>query len=263
MSIEPMTARLAAAEAVAREAGQAALSWFRAPETITVKAKGRQDFVSQADGAVEALIRERLAARFPEDGFIGEEGGHDLDAKTNAGIWVVDPIDGTANFISSIPVWCVSIAYVVGDEIELGVIYDPNREEVFVARRGRGARCNGQPIRASRARSLAEGTVGIGYSPRTTVAPLLGAIERLLGADGMYQCNGSGALMLAYVAAGRLLGYCEAHINAWDCLAGILLVSEGGGWTSDFLGNGGLLKGNSIVAAAPGVAAALSRIAGY
>lgn len=263
MSDERLTARLGAAEAVAREAGQEALSFFRAPETISVKAKGRQDFVSQVDGAVERLIRERLAARFSDDGFIGEEDGADLDAAADAGIWVIDPIDGTANFVSGVPVWCVSIAYVVGDVIELGVIYDPNREELYSARRGQGAWRNGRQIRASRAGSLDEGTVGIGYSPRTAVAPVTGAIERLLTAGGMYQNNGSGALMLAYVAAGRLIGYCEAHINAWDCLAGILLVNEAGGWTSDFLADGGLLKGNPIVAAAPGVAEALSRIADY
>lgn len=255
--------RLQAAKDVAREAGRTALAYFHNPDELEVVTKGRQDFVSEADHAVEALIRERLQGLYPEDGFLGEESGAAIDEKGAGGIWVVDPIDGTTNFVNQVPVWCVSIAYVRQGRIEVGVVYDPNADELFAARRGHGAYCGETPISTSAADSLTQGTVGVGYSTRTSGATAVGSIRRLLDAGGIYQRNGSGALMLAYVGAGRLIGYLEAHINAWDCLAGILLVQEAGGWTNDFLANDGLLQGNPVIAAAPGVADAVRAVAGF
>ena len=258
-----MAGRFQAAKDIAYEAGQAALAYFRNPDALEVVSKGRQDFVSQADFAVETLIRERVHKLFPDDGFLGEEGGGSLDEHAASGIWVVDPIDGTTNFINRVPVWCISIAYVRQCRIEAGVVYDPNADELFAARRGQGAFCGGAPISVSTADSLAQGTVGIGYSTRTSAATAVDSIRRLLDAGGIYQRNGSGALMLAYVGAGRLLGYLEAHINAWDCLAGILLVREAGGWTNDFLANDGLRHGNPVIAAAPGVTDAVRAVAAF
>lgn len=255
--------RFRAAKEIAREAGRTALAYFRDPDALEVVSKGPQDFASQADGAVETLIRDRVHALFPEDGFLGEEGGPAFDHRHASGVWVVDPIDGTANFVNRMPAWCVSIAYVREGRTEAGVVYDPNADEVFTARRGEGAFCNGTPMRCSPAHSLAQGAVGVGHSTRTSAGPAVESIRRLLEAGGMYQRSGSGALMLAYVAAGRLLGYLEAHINAWDCLAGILLVEEAGGRTNDFLANDGLLRGNPVLAAAPGVADALRAVAAF
>ncbi len=263
MTKPDLAARFAAAQEIALAAGRDALAWFRDPGSLEVVAKGRQDFVSQADGAIEALIRDRLQSLFPDDGFLGEEGGAAIDSGSDAGIWVVDPIDGTTNFINRVPVWCVSIGFVLGGEIEIGVIYDPNADELFQARRGQGANCGGEALLANPSDSLTRGTVGIGYSTRTSSAPAVDSIRQLLDAGGMYQHNGSGALMLAYVAAGRLIGYLEAHINAWDCLAGILLVREAGGWTNDFLADDGLMNGNPIIAAAPGVADELRAVAAF
>ncbi len=254
--------RFFAAQAIAREGGQLALKLFRNRDALTVETTGVHDRVSEADFEVEALIRDRLAALYPDDGFLGEESGAKESSGDASGVWVVDPIDGTDCFVNGIPVWCVSIAYLVGNEVEIGVIYDPNADELFATRRGHGASLNGAPICASAARSLEDGIVGIGYSPRTDRQPAVAAIDRLLSAGGMYQRNGSGALMLAYVAAGRLIGYYEAHINAWDCLAGIALVREVGGWTNDFLADEGLRRGNLIVAAPPGLEEALRRVAG-
>ena len=263
MDDQALADRLRTAKDIAHEAGRAALAFFRNPDALEVVPKGRQDFVSQADGAVETLIRDRLHQIFPDDGFLGEEGGAAIDSRDASSIWVVDPIDGTSNFINQVPVWCVSIAYVRQGRIEIGVVYDPNVDELFAARRGHGAFCGETRLSCSSAGSLTEGTVGIGYSTRTTAAPAVDSIRRLLDAGGIYQRNGSGALMLTYVGAGRLLGYLEAHINAWDCLAGILLVREAGGWTNDFLANDGLLHGNPIIAAAPGVADALRAVAAF
>ena len=263
MDDQGLAARFRAAKDIAREAGQAALDYFRDPNALKVDSKGPQDFVSQADRAVEALIGDRIHKLFPDDGFLGEEGGGAIGDRDANGLWVVDPIDGTSNFINRVPAWCVSIAYVRQGQIEVGVVYDPNADELFTARRGQGAFCSETPISCSAAGSLTQGNVGIGYSTRTPAAPAVDSIRRLLDAGGMYQRNGSGALSLAYVGAGRLLGYLEAHINAWDCLAGILLVEEAGGWTNDFLANDGLRNGNPILAAAPGIADALRAVAAF
>jgi myo-inositol-1(or 4)-monophosphatase len=150
----------------------------------------------------------------------------------------------------------------VGGEIEFGVIYDPNVGELFAARRGHGATMNGAPMRPSTATSFAEGTVGIGYSLRVEASQVVQAIDRLLAEGGMFQRNGSGALSLAYVAAGRLIGYYEAHLNSWDCLAALAMIREVGGWTSDFLAGDGLSRGNAIAAAPPGLAGAMQRLSG-
>ena len=174
----------------------------------------------------------------------------------------MDPIDGTACFVNGIPAWCVSIALVVGSEIEIGVIYDPNTGELFAARRGHGATVNGLTMQPSPAAAFAEGIVGMGHSTRRPASAVVQAIARLLAEGGMFQCNGSGALMIAYVAAGRLIGYYEAHINAWDCLAGLAMVREVGGWTNDFLAGDGLARGNPVAVAAPGLAGAMKELSG-
>ena len=136
--------RLAAAEAVAREAGALALRYYRNLEALEVESKGPQDIVSAADRAVEDLVRERLLAMFPDDAILGEEGG--LHGAGREGTWVVDPIDGTWCFLNGIGAWCVSLAYVREGRIETAVIYDPNAGELFAARAGGGATLDGRPI---------------------------------------------------------------------------------------------------------------------
>lgn len=238
--------RLAAAEAVAREAGARARALFRAFDRSSIEHKGPQDVVSAADREVEGLIRRRLAELFPEDGVLGEEQA-DTPSRSGA-IWVVDPIDGTWCFVNGIGSWCVSIACVEDGRITVGVIYDPVSGELFAAAEGTGARLDGAPIRVSQAASLAEGTVSTGFSLRASsdeIAPLIG---ELLAMGGMFHRHGSGALALAWTACGRLLGYLEPHMNSWDCLAGLLLVREAGGFTNDFLADDGLRRGNCVVA---------------
>ena len=247
---------------IALSAGEMALDGYRRGQNGRIGRKGRQDFLTETDGAVERHLRDRIAAAFPEDGFLGEESVSNAAARRDGGLWVVDPIDGTANFVTGVPVWCLSIGYHLDGTAVLGVVHDPNADELFAARRGAGASLNGRPIRASAATSLIEGTVGIGYSSRIGAEQVLGPLGRLLAAGGMYQRNGSGALNLAYVAAGRLLGYYEGHINSWDCLAGIVLVEEAGGWVNDFLAGDGLRRGNPILAAAPALAQAMREVAG-
>ncbi len=266
MPTATLDARLEAACEIAREAGALALNYFRDLGSLTVERKGVQDEVSEADRAVEELIRQRLEENFPGEDILGEEGGFADSAAASAqgpeGLWVVDPIDGTACFIVGIPVWCVSIAWVVEGAPTIGVVYDPNADEMFAARRGGGAVLNDHPLRLGGGGVLTDGSVGVGYSTRCRPEDTLRFLESLLAAGGMFQRNGSGALMLAYVAAGRLLGYYEPHINSWDCLAAICLVDEAGGWTNDFLAGEGLTKGNPVAAAAPGVTDEIKSFAG-
>ncbi|MBL6946662.1 MAG: inositol monophosphatase [Rhodospirillales bacterium] len=251
--------RFQTATEVIREAGAKGLHHFRNREGIEVMSKGVQDVVSNADRELEAFIRSSLETAFPGDAFFGEESGRG-DGDLNNGIWVVDPIDGTDCFVNSIPVWCVSIAFLVGKEVEIGLIYDPNADELFAARRGHGATVNGVPIRASQATSFRDGLLSMGYSMRRPYRGTIDILERFLAEDAMFQRNGSGALALAYVAAGRYIAYYEAHINSWDCLAAIGLIREAGGWTNDFLDGDGLFSGNVIAASAPGLEGPMRRV---
>jgi myo-inositol-1(or 4)-monophosphatase len=254
--------RVKAARRIAEEAAAVGLRYFRDGAGLSVTAKGVQDIVSNADRDIESLVRGRLAAAFPGDAFLGEESGRGDGADPGSGVWVVDPIDGTDNFVRGIAGWCVSIAYVVGREIEIGVICDPLAGELYLARRGAGATMNGVPLAPRRVSGFQEGIVGMGYSLRRPPEPTLKVFAGLLAAQGMYQRTGSGALMIAYVASGRYIGYFEAHINAWDCLAGVALVRESGGWASDFLAGNGLHSGNPLAAAAPGLEDAMRRLTG-
>ena len=172
---------------------------------LQVDKKARQDFVSQADLAVEQEIKGWLQAHFPEEGFLGEESGFEGDDQT---VWVLDPVDGTTNFILGMDYWCISLARVCQGELSLGIIYAPDRDEFFFAARGEGAYLNGRRL------TLRE----------------------------------PGALMLAHVAAGQLHAYYEAHMNSWDALAGMLLIEEAGGTCNAFLANAGLRRGNLVLA---------------
>ena len=238
------------AKTIAKDAGFHAMYWFRNNKNLKTEKKGPQNWVSIADHEVEKMIRNKLVELFPEDGFLGEESGtNNLDAE---GIWVVDPIDGTNCFLNGISSWCVSIAYVLDGIIEIGDIYSPCSDELFVAHRGNGATLNGQSMQPSKATSLEEGIVGLGYSPNGSIEATQKAFDYLLNNGGVYHDIGSCALMTAYVAAGRYIGIYEYKINSWDCLAGLCMVQETGGWTNDFLANDGLISGNPIIASSPG-----------
>lgn len=248
---DEVTRRLALAEETAREAGALALDFFMRRGELEIEAKtSAQDIVSRADREVETLIRARVAASFPDDGFLGEEFG--ATAAASGFTWVIDPIDGTSPFLSGLPHWCVSIAVHDGRDTVAGVIAVPTAGEVFTARRGGGARLDGRPLRVPETLNVLNGVVGIGANHRTPPRAAAQVIERLLGAGGMFFRNGSGALMLAHVAAGRLAGYWEAHMNAWDCLAGLLITAEAGGRCAPFCEGRDLSEGDAVLAAAPG-----------
>jgi myo-inositol-1(or 4)-monophosphatase len=241
--------RLRAAEAVVREAGRLAADLFARRDVLRVDRKGAQDLVSEADRACEDLIVERLAGRFAADGFLGEERGSSNPAA--AAIWVIDPIDGTHNFLTGIPFWCVSVGLVVAGELALGIIHHPLSGELYSARSGGGAFLDGRAIKVSGETDLTRARVCVGFSYRRPVAEHARAVEALLSAGCEYLRLGSGALGLAYTAAGRFDGYWERHINAWDAAAGLVLVREAKGSANDFLANGGLAQGGEVLAATP------------
>jgi myo-inositol-1(or 4)-monophosphatase len=243
------------------EAGALAADFHARRATLAIDRKGVQDVVSEADRACEALIVAKLSAAFPEDGFLGEEGGASNEGA--AATWVIDPIDGTHNFLTGVPFWCVSVGLVADGEAVLGLIFDPMRRELFHAVRGGGAFLNGAPIRVSGETELGRARICVGFSYRRPVADHARAVEGLLAAGCEYLRLGSGALGMAYVAAGRFDGYWERHINSWDVAAGLALVREAGGWVSDFLSGAGLTEGREILGATPGLLAPVQAATGF
>jgi myo-inositol-1(or 4)-monophosphatase len=251
--------RAAAAEAAVREAGAVALDFYRRRGDLKIDSKGPQDVVSQADRDCESLIEAFLAREFPDDSLLGEEGGL---RKKGPMLWVVDPIDGTSNFVSGIAHWCVSLGLVVEGRALIGFIYDPVADEMFSAVAGRGAALNGTPIRVSGETDLRRARIGLGFSYRRPVAPHARDVEAVLDAGCEYLRLGSGALGLAYTACGRLDGYWERHINLWDVAGGLAIVDEAGGRTSDFMTDDVVNTGNEILAATPALFDPLRRLVG-
>lgn len=252
MTDADIAARYAFALDLVREAGDHANGYLANREALTVKNKGPQDLASEADLATEVLIRGRIEARFPEDGFLGEETGA-TEFTEGQGIWVVDPIDGTQPYVSGLSSWCVSIGFVRGGEILFGMVYAPGRGELFAGGRGFPATLNGAPVARHAGRSIREGITGFGHSARLKPEEFLPLFGRFIEGGGMFYRDGSGALTLCYVAAGRLLGYIEPHINSWDCVGALAVIEAAGLRTSDFLAGDGLRKGNWLIAGVPGV----------
>jgi myo-inositol-1(or 4)-monophosphatase len=248
-----------AAAAIARAAGDLQRKFFGDRAAIGLTFKGPQDYLTAADGAVEKLVMGMIREAFPQDDVLGEETG---GSKDTSALWVIDPIDGTANFANGIPHFCISIAYVHEGIEEIGAIYDPMRDELFLARRGKFATCNSAPMKVASTSEMARAQLELGWSPRRPVEAYTAMIARAVDAGASFRRAGSGALGIAYVAAGRCDGYAELHINSWDCLAGIVMVREAGGRTNDFLGAGGLDKGAPILCAPPALYDALAAVAG-
>jgi len=236
---------------IVKAASVTALNYFKEIDKLVIEEKGKQDYVSDADKGVETQIRDALQVAFPDDGIIGEE--HGRIASQTGYTWVIDPIDGTSSFVAGMPGWCVVLACCTDDQAVLGIIIDPIAQETFVAVKGHGATLNGRALSVSRSQSLAQGSTAVGYSARIPTEPTLQVIKAILEAGGIYFRFGSGALMLSYVAAGRLIGYCEPHMYAWDCIAALLLIEEAGGQYDEYdlatmLGSGG-----RVVPGSPGV----------
>ncbi len=261
---DPMTdnamlaARYHAVHGMALKLGETALSYFGRTDALEISMKGFQDWLTIADGTVEREFRAMIAEAFPGDAVMGEEQGGGASER----LWIVDPIDGTANFARGDRQWCISIGFVLNGRPELGLIHAPALGEMWLARRGGGATLNGQPIRAALTSDLRRSTVECGWSTRRPLEDYLGIVTRLYGAGSSVKRSASGALGVAHVANGRTDGYVETHINSWDVAAGLVIAAEAGSRTNAFCSGNWVTEGNPILVAAPGVAEAISAIAG-
>lgn len=247
------------AVAVCKDAGVIAKRYFADRSGLVVDQKGAQDWVSEADRNVETFVRQKIAEVWPDDGVYGEE--HGVSAGTSGFDWVIDPIDGTTNFVNGIPAWTVVLAGVADGQTELGVIHDPNADEMYTAMRNRGAMLNDVPMHVASGVALSDGTVAVGYSNRIETRHVVPIIAELIERGSMFHRNASGALSLAYVAAGRLLGYVEEHMNAWDCLAGQLMIAEAGGVIEDQDADAMIRQGGRVIAGTSDVFDTLLEIA--
>ncbi|MDI1249974.1 MAG: inositol monophosphatase family protein [Lacunisphaera sp.] len=225
--------------AIARAAGEIILRHFAAPIPTSVKGT-RSDIVTAADTEAEACIVAALRARFPDHHIVGEEGGgQGAPAAAAPYHWFVDPIDGTVNFAAKLPHFCTSIALATPDRQPLlGVVYDPNRRELFTAVKGRGAELNGRPLHVTQTAGLNDAVVSTGFpydkhtNPDNNLKEWTAFLKHIRGERRL----GSAALDLCYVAAGRLDGYWEKDLKTWDVMAGLLIAREAGGTVTDYQG---------------------------
>ncbi|MCV6593900.1 MAG: inositol monophosphatase [Silicimonas sp.] len=234
----------------ARAAGRSLTKDFREVENLQVSSKGAGDFVSRADVAAEAIIRETLMEARPNYGWVGEESDA-VEGKDPTRRWIVDPLDGTTNFLHGLPHWAVSIALEHKGEIVAGVVFDPAKDEMFMAERGQGAFMNAQRLRVSDRSKMIESifTTGLPFGGRPELPEVLQQLARLLPMTAGVRRSGSAALDLAYVAAGRYEGYWEKRLNAWDIAAGVLIVREAGGFVDGFVPGENPVEAGEVVAA--------------
>ncbi|MGJ4929164.1 inositol monophosphatase family protein [Bradyrhizobium sp. HKCCYLS2038] len=250
--------RCYAVQGLVAEAGRIALDYFSRKDSLGVTMKGTQDWLTVADGIVETYLRTRLAELFPQDTVIGEEGGGDA----SDAVWIIDPIDGTANFARGDRNWCISIGFLLKRVPTIGIIAAPALDELFVARRGHGATLNGQRIAVSSTDDIRRAYVELGWSARTPAQRYLDVMGRAYAAGCSVKRSGSGALGLCHVANGRTDAYAEPHINSWDVAAGMVIVAEAGGWVNDFFAGDGISTGNPILCCTPALAPQLRDITG-
>ncbi|HJR73188.1 MAG TPA: inositol monophosphatase family protein [Luteimonas sp.] len=223
----------------ARAGGNVLLRHLSKLDALNVVEKGRMDFASEVDGLAEEAIVKELRRAYPEYGVLGEEGGAQKAGRGGGRYtWVIDPLDGTSNYLRGLPHYCVSIALTENGEPVHGVIFDPIRNELFVASRGGGAVLNDRKIRVAERKDLAGSVIVTGFPPRERerAGAQLECVRQLLREAEDVRRTGSAALDLAYVACGRLDGYFEAGVKPWDIAAGALLVREAGGRVCEYNG---------------------------
>lgn len=237
-----MSPMLNIAVRAARAAARITMRFYERADALKVQSKGRNDFVSDVDRAAEAAIIEVLREKFPDHAILAEESGSHAAGKGRATgdefQWVIDPLDGTTNYLHGFPQWAISIGLRQRGRMQLGVVYDPLHEELFTAERGSGALLNDRKIRVSQRRSMEGALIGTGipFSDQARLRTYLPMLEAIIEDSAGVRRPGSAALDFAYVAAGRLDGFWELGLKPWDFAAGALLVTEAGGMVTDLAG---------------------------
>jgi myo-inositol-1(or 4)-monophosphatase len=245
--VRAMHPMLNIATRAARSAGRILMRYFERTDQLTVTSKSRNDFVSEVDRGAEAAIIQELRSKYPDHAILAEESGEHRGSDFQ---WVIDPLDGTTNYLHGFPQFSVSIALKYRNRLEQAVVYDPLREEMFTASRGQGAQLNDRRLRVGDRTSLEGALIGTGfpYRDQSHLDAYLGMFKAMVQDTAGIRRPGSAALDVAYVAAGRTDGFWELGLAQWDFAAGALLVKEAGGKVSDLAGGDRYLETGNIVA---------------
>jgi myo-inositol-1(or 4)-monophosphatase len=255
-----MHALLNVAVMAARRGGNSLMRNLVKLDNLTVEQKGRNDYVSEADRAAEREVIETIHKHYPDHAILAEESGASGESDT---VWIIDPLDGTTNFLHGFPVFAVSIGVQVNGRMEHGVVYDPVRQELFTASRGAGAQLDGRRIRVSGQSNLQRALIGTGFPFRRADAemePYLKMLGKIIRNTSGVRRPGAAALDLCYVAAGRLDGFWEAGLSAWDLAAGGLMIREAGGIVSGLDGSENYLETGHVLAGTPKIYAGLAKL---
>lgn len=255
-----MHALLNVAVMAARRGGDTLIRSLNRLESIKVETKGRNDFVSEADHAAERAVIDTIRKHYPEHAILAEESGADGESDH---LWVIDPLDGTTNFLHRFPVFCVSVALLQKGKLAHGVVYDPLRQELFTASHGQGAQLDGRKIRVSGQTSLERALLGTGFPFRDSnmaLPPYMQMLEAAILNTAGVRRAGAAALDLCYVAAGRLDAFWETGLHKWDMAAGALIIREAGGIISGLDGSESFLDTGHVLTGTPKIYSGLARL---
>ena len=247
----------------ARRGGSILLRHLNRLDKLRVEKKGHNDFVSDADRAAESAVIEVIQKHYPDHAILAEESGATGDSDT---VWVIDPLDGTTNFLHGFPQFCVSVAVMVKGRVEAGAVYDPMRQELFAASRGNGATLDDRKIRVSGRTELEHALIGTGFPFRQQdmdMGPYLAMLGKVVRHTSGVRRPGAAALDLCYVAAGRLDAFWETGLKAWDLAAGSLIIREAGGIVSALDGDENYLDSGHILCGTPKIYAGLARLCAH
>jgi myo-inositol-1(or 4)-monophosphatase len=255
-----MQALLNTAIQAARRAGDNTMRYVKRLDELDVRSKSRNDFVSQVDEIAEKLIIESIHERYPGHGILGEETGKQGGDEY---VWIIDPLDGTMNFLHGFPMFAVSIGIQIKGRMQVGVVYDPNRQELFTAIQGVGAQLDGRRLRINQKRVLDGALIGTGFPYRENerwMEQYLNQFRAVMNVAADVRRPGSAALDLCYLASGRMDGFWEFGLQPWDIAAGSLILREAGGLISSMTDDGDYMETGNIIAGAPKVHADLEKL---
>jgi myo-inositol-1(or 4)-monophosphatase len=247
----------------ARRGGAILIRHIPKLEKLKVEKKGHNDFVSDADRAAEAAVIEVIKTHYPDHAILAEESGPQGESDT---VWIIDPLDGTTNFLHGFPQFCVSVGVQVNGRMEAAAVYDPLRQEIFAAARGEGATLDGRKIRVSGRKEMEYALIGTGFPFRqkdSDMGPYLEMLGKVVKNTAGVRRPGAAALDLCYVAAGRLDGFWETGLNSWDVAAGSLIIREAGGIVSGLDGSENYMDSGHILCGTPKVYAGLAKLCAH